>query len=296
VWNGQDGLDAFVNGDVVVGVSSRFSTGVTHLPLYDPEYHPNGYIVHSILPDSTRVNLYWDDSQISGGTTEFEGIMGDTDGHNFPGYDTVEFGNLRTMNTWWNGFEENNLKSFSFTLSSPLPIELIKWEVVYKGAHTQLAWTTASETNNHFFRIQRSSNGIEWKSIATILGAGNSTRYIHYYEVDDEPIEDKAYYRLEQVDYDGTNTYSSIQVVSNSFSQDRNIRVFCSEIHNTIIIEGLRLSQNDIRIRNSLGVDFTESVLFTEISDTRIQIDASTLAAGAYIIQTKHSQRFIYKK
>ena len=217
LWDGKDGLAAFVNGDVVVGVSSRFSTGVTHLPLYDPEYHPNGYIVHSILPDSTRVNLYWDDSQISGGTTEFEGVMGDTNGHNFPGYDTVEFGNVRTMNTWWNGFEENNLKSFSFTLASPLPVELIKWEAIYKGSYTQLAWTTASETNNHYFRIQRSSNGIEWKSIATILGAGNSTRYIHYYEVDDEPIINKTYYRLEQVDYDGTNTYSSIQVVSNSF-------------------------------------------------------------------------------
>ncbi|MDA3883046.1 MAG: hypothetical protein PF481_07160 [Bacteroidales bacterium] len=295
IWDGKDGNGDYVEGEVIVGISSRFSTGVTHLPLYDPEYHPNGYIVHSILPDSARVNLYWDDSQI-GGTTEFEGVMADTNGHNFP--DEIDgFGNERTINTWWNGYEDNNLKSFSFSLlGAPLPIELTRWDIQYLGNYVQLSWTTATETNNNKFIIERSQDGINWEKYVSVPGAGNSSSYVHYHEIDENPYTGISYYRLKQIDYDGTFTFSKVKSIQTNFEHGQNIRVFCYVKNNIVTITGNNLSISDIYIRTTTGKDISPLTPITQIDSLTFEIDFSNVAAGSYIIQTPYSQKIISKK
>ncbi|MFW5851348.1 MAG: T9SS type A sorting domain-containing protein [Bacteroidota bacterium] len=295
IWDSKDGNGDFVEGEVIVGITSRFSTGVTHLPLYDPEYHPNGYIVHSILPDSARAKLYWDDSQI-GGTTEFEGVMADTNGHNFP-EQSGGFGNERTINTWWNGYEDNNLKSFSFSLlGDPLPIELAEWNVEYKGEYVQLSWTTASETNNNQFIVERSQNGIDWEKYISIPGAGNSTSILHYHEIDETPYTGISYYRLKQIDYNGIYTFSEVKSIQTNFEHSQNIRVFCYVKNNIVTITGNNLSVTDIYIRTATGKDVKHHTPVSQIDSRTFEIDFSNLAAGSYIIQTPYSQKIISKK
>ena len=99
---------------------------------------------------------------------------------------------------------------------SPLPIELLSFEAECRNQKVDLRWTTASETNNAYFTVERTENGIDFTSIETIKGAGNSNKILHYNASDNEPM-DLGYYRLKQTDTHGKSEYSTI------------IAVYCTE-------------------------------------------------------------------
>ncbi len=73
-----------------------------------------------------------------------------------------------------------------------------------------LHWTTASETNNELFTVERSADGFEFLPIANIKGAINSTNFINYSIKDLNPLNGINYYRLKQTDSDGEFEYSEI--------------------------------------------------------------------------------------
>jgi len=90
-----------------------------------------------------------------------------------------------------------------------VPVELINFEGWLNENETNLQWTTATETNNRGFYIQRKkTNEKEWIDLDFIEGKGNSTE-INYYSYKDILIESGVYYyRLKQTDFDGTYNYS----------------------------------------------------------------------------------------
>ena len=100
-------------------------------------------------------------------------------------------------------------------LSTPLPIELLSFEGTTIGTKNNLTWSTASELNNDHFVLDRSSDGIIFSSIASLPGAGNSQQVTHYSLLDEHPIQGTNYYRLQQVDFDGTSTYSQVVALTN---------------------------------------------------------------------------------
>jgi hypothetical protein len=94
----------------------------------------------------------------------------------------------------------------SWTLTdntSPLPVELIQFEGECLGTGVSISWTTASETNNDFFTLQKSENGIDFQTLAIINGNGNSSIMHHYTYTDNFPFSSGTYYRLVQTDYNG---------------------------------------------------------------------------------------------
>lgn len=91
---------------------------------------------------------------------------------------------------------------------STLPVELIDFKGTREENKNHLNWTTASERNNDYFEIQRSTNGVYFETIGKRQGAGNTTAEQQYSFTDDTPFE--AYYRLKQVDIDGAFEYSDL--------------------------------------------------------------------------------------
>src|SRR5579875_2066218 len=71
-------------------------------------------------------------------------------------------------------------------------------------------WTTGSETQNLYFDLERSADGVSWTSIATVKGAGTTTTKTSYEAIDYSPLRTDAYYRLKQVDISGSFSYSNI--------------------------------------------------------------------------------------
>lgn len=116
----------------------------------------------------------------------------------------------------------NNLRIYSaYHNSSPLPIELIDFTATVVGSSVDLNWSTATETNNDFFTIEQSSDGINFSIIGTIACAGNSITLKKYSFTHENPTEGVSYYRLEKTDKDGRSVYFnmlSVVVPKNDFS------------------------------------------------------------------------------
>jgi len=100
--------------------------------------------------------------------------------------------------------------------TATLPVELIQFDVVVEESQNILRWVTASELNNHHFDIEKSMNGQDFMSIGRVSGNG-TTQIISKYSFTDYdigPQQMSCFYRLMQVDYDGTYSYSPIVVAN----------------------------------------------------------------------------------
>ncbi|MGB1204968.1 MAG: Ig-like domain-containing protein [Chitinophagales bacterium] len=85
-------------------------------------------------------------------------------------------------------------------------IELLNFSGQILDEGNLLKWITASETNNAFFTLSRSSNGGDFVEIAQILGSGNTTTARQYESLDKDAVAGVSVYRLTQTDFDGTTT------------------------------------------------------------------------------------------
>jgi hypothetical protein len=94
-----------------------------------------------------------------------------------------------------------------------LPVELLQFQVQASNGASILNWSTATEQNNRHFIVQRAPDLQAWKDIGNVPGQGNSNQQLDYSFIDNNPQPGINFYRLKQVDWDGTFTYSPIQEV-----------------------------------------------------------------------------------
>ncbi len=96
-----------------------------------------------------------------------------------------------------------------------LPVEMLSFEAsAIDNRWVNLEWQTVSEINNDYFIVEKSINGIEFKSIASIKGAGNSSTQLNYNFRDDDINNEVLYYRIKQIDFDGSSAVSGIRSVN----------------------------------------------------------------------------------
>ncbi len=117
------------------------------------------------------------------------------------------------------GNQENT--SFCYdAVCNPLPIELNSFTGADKGCENLIEWSTVSETENSHFVLESSSDGINYRTIATIDGAGTTLEAQNYSFVDKD-MDNTTYYSLTQVDFDGTSEkVGTITVVSACFNNE----------------------------------------------------------------------------
>jgi hypothetical protein len=95
----------------------------------------------------------------------------------------------------------------------PVPVVLSKFTGVKSGKNVVLQWTTASEKNNHYFEVQRSTDNRNFEPIGTVKGNGNSSAVNQYVFNDVDAFakyQGTLYYRLKQVDYSGAFEWSNV--------------------------------------------------------------------------------------
>lgn len=107
------------------------------------------------------------------------------------------------LNPW------SDLSTSPFLSVSALPVSLSKFEGNFEHDIIQLKWETSSELNNDYFKIQKSDDGIEFINMSIIKGKGTSSM-INHYSFDDYNPFPVSYYRLKQVDFDGSINYSKV--------------------------------------------------------------------------------------
>jgi len=101
-----------------------------------------------------------------------------------------------------------------------IPVELLSFTAGTGVNTVVLNWSTATETNNQGFEIERKLKNQEWVTIAFVQGKGTTTEIQNYSYTDDYsqvPYEGTVLYRLKQIDYDGTYEYSDQLAVNLTF-------------------------------------------------------------------------------
>lgn len=101
-----------------------------------------------------------------------------------------------------------------------LPIELTVFSADCNGSYAKILWTTATERNNDYFVLERSDDAISFDEIARLAGAGSSINQIDYTYIDNNVHGGDIFYRLVQVDYDGTRSVSEIIAVNCAIDAD----------------------------------------------------------------------------
>jgi hypothetical protein len=95
----------------------------------------------------------------------------------------------------------------------PLPVQLLSFTAARQGTAVRTAWATASEKNSAHFVVQRSADGRTFSDVQQVAAQGNSLSRHDYTALDAQPLPGLSYYRLRQVDLDGTVAYSPVATV-----------------------------------------------------------------------------------
>ncbi|MFN8337614.1 MAG: T9SS type A sorting domain-containing protein [Saprospiraceae bacterium] len=158
-----------------------------------------------------------------------------------------------------------------------LPIKE-KFFLCYKEKNiTMIYFSTASETNNDYFTIERSSDGVEFDAIGEIKGAGNSSSELKYEFTDENPLPSINYYRIKQTDFDGKYSYTDIKSVRHHLGKinisplrtDGRLQITSTQDNYDVVL--YNAAGQEVFRKNTLNGDQT--------------IDIESLEAGIYFVK-----------
>ena len=184
-----------------------------------------------------------------------------------------------------------NISSFSDWTASdgenaPLPIQLVDFDAIANENNIEIVWTTATETNNDYFTVERSTDGIHWVIIKNVAGAGNSNTLQEYSVYDYEFVSDIAYYRLKQTDYDGTTTYSKIITVEAHRPQ---LQIQIRYRDNQIVIDCPQELKQHIQCVELISI--SGAVVYKQNTFVPV-IHTQGIAHGVYYVYCKHKKTY----
>lgn len=173
--------------------------------------------------------------------------------------------------------------------TGPLPIELVSFTaVVNENNYVTLQWETASESNNDYFSVERSSNGIDFEEIMTISGAGNSSTPLFYNALDNNPEEGISYYRLKQTDYDGRHEYFQIVSVEINRTTFPTVNIYPNPTTGAVInVQANNVDDEEILIvlSNVMGQTVYSKIALQNNGNVITALTPSdTLTPGIYIV------------
>jgi hypothetical protein len=184
--------------------------------------------------------------------------------------------------------------------NSPLPVELTHFTVQQEGRRSaRLKWSTASETNNKHFLVQRRRED-QWQQVGRVKGHGTTTVPRDYRFTDNGLNAGTHYYRLKQVDFDGSYEYSDVKAVTVSrdeASQTSTLAVYPNPVGQTLNVAFTGNGGNRLRvtIRNAQGQVVYRNEWDGENEALRKALQVSGLQPGAYVLMLKGQNR-VYRQ
>jgi hypothetical protein len=118
-----------------------------------------------------------------------------------------------------------------------LPVKLLSFDAVNANGKVTLSWKTASEENNSFFTIERTTDGKAYETLDTVKGGGTTLKVASYEFDDNSPASGRSYYRLSQTDFDGkTETFPAITVdVTGTASQGESMQIYPNPLTGSVL-------------------------------------------------------------
>lgn len=167
-----------------------------------------------------------------------------------------------------------------------LPVELTSFQANYNENLVTLTWQTATEINSYCFEVERSNDNTTWVKIGSVNAGGNSNKVLNYEYFDNITTDGKYYYRLKQIDLDGSFKYTSVVEVNAvmpmlySLSQNYPNPFNPTTKINYSIPVNAKVTLNIYSITGELVTTLVDEDLTA--GNYTIDFDASRLASGTY--------------
>ncbi len=188
-----------------------------------------------------------------------------------------------------------------------LPVELTGFTVSKtKDQQVQISWSTASETNCDYFRVERSSNGIDFEPLDKVQGAGTTSHPQEYAITDPDPVEGTSYYRLRQTDLNGKTEVYDMVAISYTVTEEGEceLKVYPNPCPGTcrVALENCPESQRNepfrVELYDLMGNKVNAMMNPLEANETSsLHMDiGQNLTPGIYIIQAKGGNKIYQEK
>jgi len=177
------------------------------------------------------------------------------------------------------------IENIYFWRPDGLPVKFTNLQAVKNGNSSIISWKTMDEINNSAFNVQKSYNGVDWVTIKTVAGKGNSLNQNDYSIVDNNPFNGTNYYRLIDIDNTGNETYSN--TVSLNFSTKYlGLSFYPNPVKNSMIINLPVIESNsaNLNVICTNGKVIKTFKLNTQNNSTNMTLDVSDLSKGVYIL------------
>ncbi|MCX8489867.1 MAG: T9SS type A sorting domain-containing protein, partial [Cyclobacteriaceae bacterium] len=196
-------------------------------------------------------------------------------------------------------FSENIVTLGSTELASALPIQLVKFKGTLEGSIANLSWKTASEVNNDYFEVQRSSDGMEFIGIGKVNGNGITNLASEYFFEDRKLLKGNNYYRLKQFDFDGRSSYSNDIVLYYDGVTPLNVFLYPNPTNaQNINVELINPSTEylNIRVFDMTGQVLVQTTINAEDLESNISLNAEELKAGVYVVEVIQGTQRVTKR
>lgn len=209
----------------------------------------------------------------------------------FLGLDRASF-EEKMLTVGFCGDLSENFKLVTITgTNTLLPVELLEFQVFADPPNgVRLDWITTVEENNAHFLVERSADGRKFTTIGQVKGAGNSFIEQKYLFEDTRPLAGVNYYRLTQVDYDGTaNRYDMLSVV---YEQKINVEIYPNPVSDGPVYVEYYLSDAGpvtIEWMNAAGQLLSREVKTLEAGNQRFQLSMDSWPVGLYHLRVSSS-------
>lgn len=295
-WNGEDADGNVVPPDSDVEVVATVVFFPVHFPIFDLE-QSLGMKVTNIRPGSVVNNsIFWDDSLIprSGLTPSDspQSLMVNTTGvlgpdHIWWASGDNGFSNNITINTWAGSYNTEVQGSFRI-----LPVQWLYFRGKSTENRIRLEWGTAQEKDNEKFVIQRSKDGRSWTDISEVKGEGLSEKPVYYLGWDDSPMVGPNYYRLQQLDFNGKDDYTS--VIRVDFIPAWEIHLYPNPVSDELFIQTKDVDKLEVVLVSSNGNKIPLKAKL--LNEDKLVFDLKEISGGLYLIYVYNEEKTLVKK
>jgi hypothetical protein len=256
------------------------------LRLYFPSNVPANYpLIDSVFIEGVKYNVQFsapDGSHLGGNNGYLSYCVGS--------------GNMPPTNVWTIFFHANGGGSYTCTVPSisagPLAVKYYSFDASVVNKAVTCTWITEEEINNNYFELERSFDGIHYSTAAIIFAAENSSAAQQTYQYKDNAAALNnhyiVYYRIKQVDKDGTATYSkivtvkmkadiasSLQASPNPFTENVTVKIVSAE-SGLSITKILNANGQTVATANSNVIKGTNNLSVANLQ---------SLSKGIYVVQ-----------
>ncbi|WP_162912054.1 SGNH/GDSL hydrolase family protein [Pontibacter actiniarum] len=192
------------------------------------------------MQDGAGIAYWWSN-------VRYDGILGEMDDYRH----AAQTGYDKMATVWYNA-----LAPMLASAVVPLPVELVQFRAAAAGQGVRLDWRTASEDENDRFEVERMQEGQSYTRVGTVAGAGNSNRRLDYTFLDGGAPAGLLYYRLKQLDHDGSYTYSKVVAVRKAGAMEPTAMLYPSLTDGR---ENIRLSANGFAQATPLAITLLDA-------------------------------------